>query len=129
VLLVGFDWTVEAAITAEPFGYSRQELVGGSLLRLLHPEEHLALVQTTQALVAATAGAESPRSSLRATHRVLLRENGAARAAVADSTISIIRGTPARLLVSSRYAVPVETNGGPVFRVYPARQASVYSSV
>ena len=109
MLLVGLDWTVEAAITAEPFGYSRQQLVGSSLLRLMHPEEHLALVQTTQALVAAAAGAESPRSSLRATHRVLLHENGAARAAVADSTISIIRGTPARLLVSSRYAVPVET--------------------
>jgi len=76
VLLVGLDWTVEAAITAEPFGYSRQQLVGGpprpgpvsdlsstfprqqlvggSLLRLMHPEEHLALVQTTQALVAIT---------------------------------------------------------------------------
>jgi len=73
-----------------------------------HPRHH---AETTQALVAAAAGAESPRSSLRATHRVLLHENGAARAAVADSTISIIRGTPARLLVSSRYAVPVETNG------------------
>ena len=70
-------------------------------------------VRTTSEPITTAAGAESPRSSLRATHRVLLHENGAARAAVADSTISIIRGTPARLLVSSRYAVPVETNGAP----------------
>ena len=83
-----------------------------------------ALMQTVQALVAAAAAADSPRPSLRVTHRVLPHGNGVA--AIADSIMSILRGTPARMLVSSRYAVPVDAvSGGPVFRVFPVRQASL----
>ncbi len=124
---VGLDWTVQAALTADPFGYSRQQLCGQSLLCLMHPDEHIALMQTVQALVAAAAAADSPRPSLRVTHRVLPHGNGVA--AIADSIISILRGTPARMLVSSRYAVPVDAvSGGPVFRVFPARQASLLLS-
>uniref|UniRef100_A0A7S3WCH3 PAS domain-containing protein n=1 Tax=Emiliania huxleyi TaxID=2903 RepID=A0A7S3WCH3_EMIHU len=143
VLLVGLDFTVEAALTAAPFGYSRQQLVGGSLLRILHPDEQVAFVQTVQALVAAAAGLEDvSQSTLRATHRILLPAPAgvgggvggggggvAMRASAVDTAISMVQcpGQPPRLLFSSRYLLPDGSAAAAgAFRVYPARQAAVF---
>ena len=118
---MGLDWTIKAALTADLFGYPRSQLHGQSLLRLMHPEEHSALKQAVQALVAGASAASPP--SLRVTHRVLPRENSVP--AFADTMISLLRGQPARMLVSSRYAVPFDAHGA--FRVFPARQAGLLS--
>mmetsp|Transcript_16496 Transcript_16496/g.53189 ORF Transcript_16496/g.53189 Transcript_16496/m.53189 type:complete len:90 (-) Transcript_16496:374-643(-) len=87
----------------------------------MHPEEHSALTQAVRALVAGASAASPP--SLRVTHRVLPRENSVP--AFADTMISLLRGQPARMLVSSRYAVPFDAHGA--FRVFPARQAGLLS--
>jgi len=147
VLLVGLDFTVEAALTAAPFGYSRQQLVGCSLLRILHPDEQVAFVQTVQALVAAAAGLEDvSQSTLRATHRILLPAPAgvggggvggggggggggvAMRASAVDTAISMVQcpGQPPRLLFSSRYLLPDGSAAAAgAFRVYPARQVQI----
>jgi hypothetical protein len=144
VLVLSPDWSVLATSTLAPFGYPSSALVGGSLLQIMHPDEHLSLLQTTQALLATAtsalasvlnalaSGRDSQRDSLRVTHRVLMTgPNGHAAVAI-DSTISVLRGGPApRLLLASRYAVPIEASGMSAgsFRVYPARVPTIHTPV
>eukprot|EP00316_Scyphosphaera_apsteinii_P008107 CAMPEP_0119337456 /NCGR_PEP_ID=MMETSP1333-20130426/94029_1 /TAXON_ID=418940 /ORGANISM="Scyphosphaera apsteinii, Strain RCC1455" /LENGTH=460 /DNA_ID=CAMNT_0007348505 /DNA_START=120 /DNA_END=1499 /DNA_ORIENTATION=+ len=79
------DWTVIRVISNEAFRYSRADLTGTSLLAIIHPLEHLPLLQTTQALLAMSMGQadskpETSCHSIRARHRVFLKGSGAVAA-------------------------------------------------
>ena len=127
-----------------PFGYAASALVGSSLLQVMHPEEHVALLQTTQALLATASAAVAPtvaansgereslRDSLRVCHRVLMMARTGHVAVAIDSTITVLQGqTTPRLLVASRYAVPIDASGpsAGAFRVFPARVPTIHNSM
>jgi hypothetical protein len=143
VLVLAADWSVFSSSTSAPFGYPSSALLGGSLLQIMHPDEHLSLLQTTQALLATASsalaasafgapatGRDPLRNSLRVTHRVLMPGQSGHAAVAIDSTISVMRGGPVlRLLLASRYAVPVEATGpaAGTFRVFPARVPTIHA--
>lgn len=146
VLVLSAEWSVLSTSTSAPFGYPSSALMGGSLLQIMHPDEHLSLLQTTQALLAtassalasasvfsAPAPARHPlRDSLRVIHRVLMTGQSGNAAVAVDSTISVLRGGPApRLLLASRYAVPIDASGPTpgAFRVFPARVPTIHTSL
>ena len=116
------DLTISGCLTPRPFGFSPAELSGISLLRVLHEDEHIAFVQTARTLLAAVSGrggtVDAPACSARVVHRVAV--SGAATPLTVDSMLSVLPGTPPRLLVASRYVVPVSASpASSIFQVRP----------
>ena len=50
------DYTIVSVLSRLAFGYSAASLQNLVILTILHPDEHTALIQTTQALLAMAAG-------------------------------------------------------------------------
>lgn len=137
VLELRADLLVLSVLSTSALGYRPQELVGSSLLNVLHPEEHSALVQTTQALMAMAAGAAGSAqigatSAVRAVHRARMRNSdGHIESVVIDSTISAIGsgpGQPHQLLLSMRYATPPVGPDSAIFRVFPANAPMYFAT-
>ena len=120
------DLAISGCLTPRPFGFSPAELSGVSLLRVLHADEHVAFVQTARALLAAASGSgsavDAPACAARVVHRVAV--SGAATPLIVDSTLSVLPGTPQRLLVASRCAVPVSAS--PASGIFRARLNSAH---
>ena len=120
------DLAISGCLTPRPFGFSPAELSGVSLLRVLHADEHVAFVQTARALLAAASGSgsavDAPACAARVVHRVAV--SGAATPLIVDSTLSVLPGTPQRLLVASRCAVPVSAS--PASGIFRARLISAH---
>uniref|UniRef100_A0A7S0LQB7 PAS domain-containing protein n=1 Tax=Coccolithus braarudii TaxID=221442 RepID=A0A7S0LQB7_9EUKA len=134
VLELRSDLVVLSVLSTTALGYQAHELVGQSMLSVLHPDEHSALMQTTQALLAMAAGGGGIGSSsaVRALHRARMRApNGQIESVVIDSTITAIGTGPAgphQLLVSIRYATPPVGPDSAIFRVFPANAPMYFAS-
>lgn len=126
VLELRHDLLITSVLSTSCLGYRPEELVGTSFLNLIFPDEHTALVQTTQSLLAFSYGgnAAKPIGSVRAIHRARMRNgDGTITTIVIDSTIAAIGGSggqPLQLMLTMRYATPPLRRDTPVFRVFPA---------
>ena len=110
------------------FGYEPPELVGASVMSIVHPSDHQPFMQTAQALLAMAAGtgkAAAAPQAVRTLHRVFFKHSATAEVQV-DSIITAVRSTqesvPPKLIMASRCALPpvsFQQDDGK-FRVYPA---------
>tara|TARA_B110001452_G_scaffold150564_1_gene125314 strand:+ start:91 stop:738 length:648 start_codon:yes stop_codon:yes gene_type:complete len=122
---------VQRVLCRTAFGYAPSELVGSSLLSILHPDDHQPFVQTAQALLAmassSTDQTQSRQHAVRALHRVLYRHAPDQSEPVSvDSIVTAVSqaGAQPMLLISSRCALPLDSrDGGTSFRVFPAGPA------
>ena len=129
VLELGDQFVVTRLLGRTAFGYDPPELVGASIMTILHPSDHQPFVQTAQALLAMAAGTGEPGEAaaapqaVRALHRVFFRRSATAEVQV-DSIITAVRstieGVPPKLIMASRCALPpVGLEGDGQFRVFP----------
>ena len=127
VLELGDQFVVTRLLGRTAFGYDPPELVGASIMTILHPSDHQPFVQTAQALLAMAAGAPGEAATApqagRALHRVFFKRSATAEVQV-DSIITAVRstqpGVPPKLIMASRCALPpVGSEGDGQFRVFP----------
>eukprot|EP00310_Coccolithus_braarudii_P021989 CAMPEP_0183347026 /NCGR_PEP_ID=MMETSP0164_2-20130417/11974_1 /TAXON_ID=221442 /ORGANISM="Coccolithus pelagicus ssp braarudi, Strain PLY182g" /LENGTH=440 /DNA_ID=CAMNT_0025518393 /DNA_START=172 /DNA_END=1494 /DNA_ORIENTATION=+ len=128
VVELQLDLLVSRVYSSSLLGYQPHEAIGVCFLNMLHPDEHLGFVHTTQALVAASSvshwGSSSP---LRILHRAHKRSpNGFTEAVNIDSTITLVKSGPARpplLVLSMRYAAQAQEHSSRMhlFRVFSAK--------
>ena len=110
------------------FGYGPPELVGASVMSILHPSDHQPFMQTAQALLAMAAGtgeAAAAPQAVRALHRVFFKRSATTEVQV-DSIITAVRstqeGVPPKLIMASRCALPpAGLEGDGQLRFFPAR--------
>jgi hypothetical protein len=110
------------------FGYESRELVGASVMSIVHPSDHQPFMQTVLALLAMAAGtgkAAAAPQAVRTLHRVFFKHSATAEVQV-DSIITAVRstqeGVPPKLIMASRCALPpvsFQQDDGK-FRVFPA---------
>lgn len=129
VLELGDQFVVTRLLGRTAFGYEPVELVGASIMTILHPSDHQPFMQTAQALLAMAAGTGEPGEAaaapqaVRALHRVFFKRSATAEVQV-DSIITAVRstqvGVPPKLIMASRCALPpVGLEGDGQFRVFP----------
>ena len=129
VLELGDQFVVTRLLGRTAFGYEPAELVGASIMTILHPSDHQPFMQTAQALLAMAAGTGEPGEAaaapqaVRALHRVFFKRSTTAEVQV-DSIITAVRstqvGVPPKLIMASRCALPpVGLEGDGQFRVFP----------
>ena len=129
VLELGDQFVVTRLLGRTAFGYDPPELVGASIMTILHPSDHQPFVQTAQALLAMAAGTGEPGEAaaapqaVRALHRVFFKRSATAEVQV-DSIITAVRstqeGVPPKLIMASRTALPPFcAEGDAQFRVFP----------
>ena len=108
------------------FGYEPPELVGASVMSIVHPSDHQPFMQTVLALLAMAAGtgkASAAPQAVRTLHRVFFKRSATAEVQV-DSIVTTVRstqeGVPPKLIMASRCALPpVVSEGDGQFRVFP----------
>jgi len=129
VLELGDQFVVTRLLGRTAFGYDPPELVGASIMTILHASDHQPFMQTAQALLAMAAGTGEPGEAaaapqaVRALHRVFFKRSSTAVVQV-DSIITAVRstqeGVPPKLIMASRCALPpVGLEGDGQFRVFP----------
>ena len=129
VLELGDQFVVTRLLGRTAFGYEPVELVGASIMTILHPSDHQPFMQTAQALLAMAAGTGEPGEAaaapqaVRALHRVFFKRSATAEVQV-DSIITAVRstqvGVPPKLIMASRSALPPFcSEGDKQFRVFP----------
>ena len=129
VLELGDQFVVTRLLGRTAFGYEPAELVGASIMTILHPSDHQPFMQTAQALLAMAAGTGEPGEAaaapqaVRALHRVFFKRSTTAEVQV-DSIITAVRstqvGVPPKLIMASRSALPPFcSEGDKQFRVFP----------
>ena len=132
VLELGDRFVVTRLLGRTAFGYEPPELVGASVMSILHPSDHQPFMQTAQALLAMAAGtgeAAAAPQAVRALHRVFFKRSATTEVQV-DSIITAVRssqeGVPPKLVMASRCALPANgLEGDGQFRVFPAGPSRV----
>ena len=134
VLELGDRFVVTRLLGRTAFGYEPPELVGASIVSILHPSDHQPFMQTAQALLAMAAGtgeAAAAPQAVRALHRVFFKRSATTEVQV-DSIITAVRstqeGVPPKLVMASRCALPPVgcLEGDGQFRVFPAGVPRAY---
>ena len=128
VLELGDRFVITRLFGRKAFGYEPPELVGASVMTILHPSDHQPFMQTAQALLAMAAGtgkAAAAPQAVRTLHRVFFKRSATTEVQV-DSIITAVRssqeGVPPKLVMASRCALPANgLEGDGQFRVFPAR--------
>ena len=128
VLELGDRFVVTRLLGRTAFGYGPPELVGASVMSIVHPSDHQPFMQTMLALLAMAAGtgkAAAAPQAVRTLHRVFFKHSATAEVQV-DSIITAVRSTqesvPPKLIMASRCALPpvsFQQDDGK-FRVFPA---------
>jgi hypothetical protein len=129
VLELGDQFVVTRLLGRTAFGYDPPELVGASIMTILHASDHQPFMQTAQALLAMAAGTGEPGEAaaapqaVRALHRVFFKRSSTAVVQV-DSIITAVRstqeGVPPKLIMASRCALPPFCSEvDKQFRVFP----------
>ena len=103
------------------FGYEPPELIGVSILAILHPLDHQPFLQTAKALLAMAGsgpGSEHGAQTVRALHRVFCKRSGEQ---MVDSIITAARpNNSPTLIISSRCSLPFDKSEEQQgFRVFP----------
>ena len=134
VLELGDRFVITRLLGRTAFGYEPPELVGASVMSILHPSDHQPFMQTAQALLAMAAGtgeAAAAPQAVRALHRVFFKRSATTEVQV-DSIITAVRstqeGVPPKLIMASRCPLPpvsFQQDDGK-FRVFPAGVPQVY---
>jgi len=132
VLELGDRFVITRLLGRTAFGYEPPELVGASVMSILHPSDHQPFMQTAQALLAMAAGtgeAAAAPQAVRALHRVFFKRSATTEVQV-DSIITAVRssqeGVPPKLVMASRCALPANgLEGDGQFRVFPAGPSRV----
>ena len=126
MLELGDRFVVTRLLGRTAFGYEL-ELVGASVMSILHPSDHQPFMQTAQALLAMAAVRARPVApqAVRALHRVFFKRSATTEVQV-DSIITAVRssqeGVPPKLVMASRCALPANgLEGDGQFRVFRAR--------
>ena len=128
VLELGDRFVITRLLGRTAFGYEPPELVGASVMSIVHPSDHQPFMQTAQALLAMAAGtgeAAAAPQAVRALHRVFFKRSATTEVQV-DSIITAVRstqeGVPPKLIMASRCALPpAGLEGDGQLRFFPAR--------
>ena len=128
MLELGDRFVITRLLGRTAFGYEPSELVGASVMTILHPSDHQPFMQTAQALLAMAAGtgeAAAAPQAVRTLHRVFFKHSATAGVQV-DSIITAVRstqeGVPPKLIMASRCALPpAGLEGDGQLRFFPAR--------
>ena len=95
VLELGDRFVVTRLLGRTAFGYEPPELVGASVMSILHPSDHQPFMQTAQALLAMAAGtgeAAAAPQAVRTLHRVFFKRSATTEVQV-DSIITAVRSS------------------------------------
>ena len=128
VLELGDRFVITRLLGRTAFGYEPPELVGASVMSIVHPSDHQPFMQTMLALLAMAAGtgkAAAAPQAVRTLHRVFFKHSATAEVQV-DSIITAVRstqeGVPPKLIMASRCALPpAGLEGDGQLRFFPAR--------